>query len=195
MVYLPSSRYASGARSAGNYGGWPLTKVPLFALVALLPLFSIYLVHASPLCSEPNSRLLSPRICARAITVPNRYFIRAVGNDPSSYLFATHQGSGKEIKVAPKGQQGQEWEITPASGEEPGYNIRPCELNNSDTAYLHNVYLNGSVILAERQLLRVNPDGEYYNIWGPSRAGTYGAPDWIGVIGDESYQGGTENSA
>ncbi|CAE6480912.1 unnamed protein product [Rhizoctonia solani] len=102
-------------------------------------------------------------------------------------------GPGKEIKIAPKGQQGQEWEITLVS-EESGYNIRPCELNNSDTAYLHNVYLNGSVILAERQLLRVNPDEEYYTIWGPPRAGTYGAPDWIGVIGDKPYQGGTENS-
>ncbi|CAE6454251.1 unnamed protein product [Rhizoctonia solani] len=118
---------------------------------------------------------------------PGSYLIRAVSKkDPNSDLFAIHQGPGNQVEVAPKGSGPQVWDVTP-SPEEGGYNIRPSELHNLDSAYLRNIN-NGTVILAERQFLRVNPKDDYYSIWGPYRAGTYGAPDWIGVVDNKLVQ-------
>ncbi|CUA71230.1 hypothetical protein RSOLAG22IIIB_04534 [Rhizoctonia solani] len=117
---------------------------------------------------------------------PGQYLIRAVSQkDPSSDLFATHQGPGNQVEVAPKGS-GQVWEVTPAS-DQGGHNIRPIELNNLDSAYLRNM-MNGTVILGDRQFLRVNAQDGYYTIWGPYRGGTYGAPDWIGVVDGKLVQ-------
>ncbi|KAJ1310360.1 hypothetical protein OPQ81_007098 [Rhizoctonia solani] len=117
--------------------------------------------------------------------VPGAYRLRAVSEkDPSSELYATNQGPREQIIVAPKGKQGQEWEILRT--EQGGVIIRALGIAAPDSSYLRNDYLSGKALLRERwvfSLTHVEQNNGIVTsgILGPGRPGVYGSNDWLAV--------------